>query len=98
MLLMPALSPTMTQVRCGGGRVLCSEGWAGAAAAEYFQGNIAAWLKKVGDKISPGDAIAELETDKVRAPRRRPPFLPDASAFAHCRPRAPAASICGGRS
>ncbi len=30
------------------------------------QGNIASWLKKVGDKISPGDAIAELETDKVR--------------------------------
>ena len=91
MLLMPALSPTMTQVRCGGGRVICScgggrvicsEGWAGAAAAaaaDYFQGNIAAWLKKVGDKISPGDAIAELETDKVRAPRRPPPFLPDAS-------------------
>ena len=94
-LLMPALSPTMTQVRCGGGRVLCScgggrvlcsEGWAGAAAAEYFQGNIAAWLKKVGDKISPGDAIAELETDKVRAPRRLPPFLPDAFAFLHRRP------------
>ncbi len=37
-----------------------------------FQGNIAAWLKKVGDKISPGDAIAELETDKVRAPRQLP--------------------------
>ena len=46
-LLMPALSPTMTQ------------------------GNIASWLKKVGDKISPGDAIADLETDKVCA-RRRP--------------------------
>ncbi len=30
-----------------------------------LQGNIAAWLKKIGDKISPGDAIAELETDKV---------------------------------
>jgi pyruvate dehydrogenase E2 component (dihydrolipoamide acetyltransferase) len=40
-LLMPALSPTMTQ------------------------GNIASWLKKIGDKISPGDAIAELETDKA---------------------------------
>ena len=63
-----------------------------------FQGNIAAWLKKVGDKISPGDAIAELETDKVRVPRRLPPFLPDAFAFVHCRPRAPAASICAGRS
>ena len=51
-LLMPALSPTMTQ------------------------GNIASWLKKVGDKISPGDAIAELETDKVRARRRRRPSFP----------------------
>ena len=51
-LLMPALSPTMTQ------------------------GNIASWLKKVGDKISPGDAIAELETDKVRARRRRRPLSP----------------------
>jgi hypothetical protein len=60
------------------------------------QGKLAKWLKKVGDKISPGDAIAELETDKVRAARRLPPFLPDASAFVHCRP--PAASICGGRS
>jgi len=40
-LLMPALSPTMTQ------------------------GNIASWLKKIGDEISPGDAIAELETDKA---------------------------------
>ena len=29
------------------------------------QGNIASWLKKIGDKISPGDAIAELETDKA---------------------------------
>ena len=48
-LLMPALSPTMTQ------------------------GNIAQWLKKVGDKISPGDAIAELETDKVRPPPPPPP-------------------------
>jgi pyruvate dehydrogenase E2 component (dihydrolipoamide acetyltransferase) len=33
-----------------------------------LQGNIAAWLKKIGDKISPGDAIAELETDKVHSP------------------------------
>ncbi len=105
MLLMPALSPTMTQVRCGGGRVPCrcgggrapcSEGWAAAAAAaaaDFFQGNIAAWLKKVGDKISPGDAIAELETDKVRALRRLPPFLPDALAFVHCRPRG--FDLCG---
>ena len=40
-LLMPALSPTMTE------------------------GNIAKWIKKVGDKIISGDIIAEVETDKA---------------------------------
>ncbi len=40
-ILMPALSPTMTE------------------------GNIAKWLKKEGDKIKPGDVIAEVETDKA---------------------------------
>ncbi|WGF86340.1 pyruvate dehydrogenase complex E1 component subunit beta [Marinivivus vitaminiproducens] len=40
-ILMPALSPTMTE------------------------GNLATWLKKEGDKVSPGDAIAEIETDKA---------------------------------
>ncbi|XVN43051.1 MAG: pyruvate dehydrogenase complex dihydrolipoamide acetyltransferase [Candidatus Rickettsia vulgarisii] len=40
-ILMPALSPTMTE------------------------GNIAKWLKKEGDKIAPGDVIAEIETDKA---------------------------------
>lgn len=40
-ILMPALSPTMTE------------------------GNIAKWLKKEGDKISPGQVIAEIETDKA---------------------------------
>lgn len=40
-LLMPALSPTMTE------------------------GNIAKWLKKVGDEIVSGDIIAEVETDKA---------------------------------
>jgi len=28
-------------------------------------GNIASWVKKEGDKISPGDIIAEIETDKA---------------------------------
>ncbi|RKG66366.1 dihydrolipoamide acetyltransferase, partial [Corallococcus exercitus] len=28
------------------------------------EGKIVKWLKKVGDKISSGDAIAEVETDK----------------------------------
>lgn len=40
-VLMPALSPTMTE------------------------GNLAKWLKKEGDKIAPGEVIAEIETDKA---------------------------------
>ncbi len=40
-LLMPALSPTMTE------------------------GKLAKWLKKEGDKVSSGEVIAEIETDKA---------------------------------
>ncbi len=40
-ILMPALSPTMTE------------------------GNLAKWLKKEGDKVSSGDILAEIETDKA---------------------------------
>lgn len=40
-ILMPALSPTMTE------------------------GNLAKWLKKEGDKIKPGEVLAEIETDKA---------------------------------
>ena len=40
-VLMPALSPTMTE------------------------GNIAGWMKKEGDKISSGDLLCEIETDKA---------------------------------
>ena len=40
-ILMPALSPTMTE------------------------GNLAKWVKKKGDKVSAGDVIAEIETDKA---------------------------------
>ncbi|HLI12783.1 MAG TPA: pyruvate dehydrogenase complex dihydrolipoamide acetyltransferase [Alphaproteobacteria bacterium] len=40
-ILMPALSPTMTE------------------------GKLAKWLKKEGDKVSPGDIVAEIETDKA---------------------------------
>lgn len=29
------------------------------------EGNIVAWLKKEGDKVSPGDILAEVETDKA---------------------------------
>ncbi len=40
-ILMPALSPTMTE------------------------GKLAKWLKKVGEEVSAGDVIAEIETDKA---------------------------------
>ena len=40
-ILMPALSPTMTE------------------------GNLAKWHKKEGDRIEPGDVLAEIETDKA---------------------------------
>ena len=40
-ILMPALSPTMTE------------------------GNLSKWLVKEGDKVSAGDVIAEIETDKA---------------------------------
>ena len=29
------------------------------------EGNIIGWLKKVGEKVSPGDILAEVETDKA---------------------------------
>ncbi len=29
------------------------------------EGNLSKWLKKEGDKIAPGDVIAEIETDKA---------------------------------
>jgi pyruvate dehydrogenase E2 component (dihydrolipoamide acetyltransferase) len=29
------------------------------------KGNLARWLKKVGDKVKPGDVLAEIETDKA---------------------------------
>ncbi|MCX8102718.1 MAG: pyruvate dehydrogenase complex E1 component subunit beta [Geminicoccaceae bacterium] len=40
-ILMPALSPTMTE------------------------GNLARWLKKPGDRVKPGEVVAEIETDKA---------------------------------
>ncbi|MHA1109054.1 MAG: pyruvate dehydrogenase complex E1 component subunit beta [Alphaproteobacteria bacterium] len=40
-ILMPALSPTMTE------------------------GNLAKWRKKEGEEVSPGDVLAEIETDKA---------------------------------
>ena len=29
------------------------------------EGTVATWLKKVGDKVSEGDILAEIETDKA---------------------------------
>jgi len=29
------------------------------------EGNIVGWQKKVGDKVEPGDILAEVETDKA---------------------------------
>lgn len=29
------------------------------------KGNITKWTKKVGDKVAPGDILAEIETDKA---------------------------------
>src|SRR5262244_2493155 len=29
------------------------------------KGNLAKWLKKEGDRVAPGDVIAEIETDKA---------------------------------
>jgi len=29
------------------------------------EGNIIGWLKKVGDKVEPGETLAEVETDKA---------------------------------
>src|SRR5512137_554225 len=40
-VLMPALSPTMTE------------------------GKLARWAKKEGEKVKPGDVLAEIETDKA---------------------------------
>lgn len=36
-----------------------------ALSPTMTQGNIASWAKSVGDELSPGEAIAEIETDKA---------------------------------
>ncbi|KAG5535425.1 hypothetical protein RHGRI_023251 [Rhododendron griersonianum] len=48
---MPSLSPTMTEACC--------------CTSTLFVGNIARWLKKEGDKVSPGEVLCEVETDKA---------------------------------
>ena len=37
-----------------------------ALSPTMTQGNLAVWLKKAGDKLEPGEAIAEIETDKAQ--------------------------------
>ena len=36
-----------------------------ALSPTMTEGNLAKWLKQVGDKVEPGDVIAEIETDKA---------------------------------
>jgi pyruvate dehydrogenase E2 component (dihydrolipoamide acetyltransferase) len=36
-----------------------------ALSPTMTEGNLARWLKKEGDKVAPGDVIAEIETDKA---------------------------------
>lgn len=36
-----------------------------ALSPTMTEGNLAKWLKKEGDKVSPGDVLAEIETDKA---------------------------------
>src|SRR5918994_6308441 len=36
-----------------------------ALSPTMTEGNLAKWLKKEGDKVKPGDVIAEIETDKA---------------------------------
>jgi len=36
-----------------------------ALSPTMTSGNVGKWAKKVGDKVTPGDAIVEIETDKA---------------------------------
>ncbi len=36
-----------------------------ALSPTMTEGNLAKWLKKPGDKVKPGEVIAEIETDKA---------------------------------
>ena len=36
-----------------------------ALSPTMTSGNLAKWIKKEGDKVKPGDVIAEIETDKA---------------------------------
>ncbi|SMN18640.1 similar to Saccharomyces cerevisiae YNL071W LAT1 Dihydrolipoamide acetyltransferase component (E2) of pyruvate dehydrogenase complex [Maudiozyma saulgeensis] len=37
-----------------------------ALSPTMSQGNLAAWTKKIGDQLAPGEVIAEIETDKAQ--------------------------------
>ncbi|MBF0304259.1 MAG: pyruvate dehydrogenase complex dihydrolipoamide acetyltransferase, partial [Alphaproteobacteria bacterium] len=36
-----------------------------ALSPTMSEGNLARWLKKEGDRVAAGDAVAEIETDKA---------------------------------
>ena len=35
------------------------------SSRRWFSGTVGSWGKKVGDKCSPGESVAEIETDKA---------------------------------
>ncbi|QSQ16547.1 pyruvate dehydrogenase complex dihydrolipoamide acetyltransferase [Myxococcus landrumensis] len=57
----PAPVPAAAPAASGGGRIAIQMP---SLSPTMTEGKIVKWLKKVGDKVSSGDAIAELETDK----------------------------------
>ncbi|KAE9466737.1 hypothetical protein C3L33_01348, partial [Rhododendron williamsianum] len=62
---MPSLSPTMTEA-CNLFKLLYLHIVCGFLFSSHAtQGNIARWLKKEGDKVSPGEVLCEVETDKA---------------------------------
>jgi hypothetical protein len=52
------------------------------------QGNIATWLKKEGDQITPGTILAEVETDKatIEWEAQEEGYLAKVSALTACSP------------
>src|SRR5690606_15440432 len=72
----PPISPSLIQSRTCPSFTLtfCSEGEPAhmpidilmpALSPTMEEGNLAKWIKKEGDKVAPGDVIAEIETDKA---------------------------------
>ncbi|WP_338867272.1 pyruvate dehydrogenase complex dihydrolipoamide acetyltransferase [Myxococcus stipitatus] len=57
----PAPAPVAAPAASGGGRIAIQMP---SLSPTMTEGKIVKWLKKVGDKVSSGEALAELETDK----------------------------------